>query len=89
MKQIKSANERCIQETLNEYCNKLGLTDDQIVPNEHANYEDYNYARFDNAAQKWKCYANIVTGPGARNDFILNVNRKPYLQLDFFRHNDD
>ena len=58
----KAFDERCIQETLNEYCTKLGVMDDQIVPGEHSDYEEFNYARYDSVDSVWKCYQNILTG---------------------------
>lgn len=36
---FQSFTERCIQETLNEYCRNLGLLDDQTVPFEHSSQE--------------------------------------------------
>ena len=62
---IQSFNERCIQETLNEYCRNLGLLDDQTVPAEHSSFENYNYARFSTTEDKWLCYHAILTGDGA------------------------
>ena len=58
----KQPSKRCIQETLNEYCTKLGVMDDQIVPGEHSDYEEFNYARYDSVDSVWKCYQNILTG---------------------------
>ena len=60
----KSSPERCIQETLDEYCAKLGMADDLIVPAESADYEDYNFARYSETDTKWVCYRSILTGEG-------------------------
>ena len=60
---------------MNEYCKRLGLLDDQTVPGEKAEYEDYNYARFSVEEDKWMCYKNILTGDAAasRNvHFLVN-----------------
>ena len=59
---FQSFSERCIQETLNEYCRNLGLLDDQTVPGEHSSYEDYNFARYSITEDKWLCYNAILTG---------------------------
>ena len=40
------------------------MADDQIVPGENANYEDYNYARWSETDKKWVCYRSILTGDG-------------------------
>ena len=69
-KKFQAASERCIQETLNEYCKRLGLLDDQTVPGENAAYEDYNYARFSVVDDKWVCYKSILTGDAAASRIV-------------------
>ena len=78
----KTFSERCIQEMLDEYCQNLGILDDQTVTGEKTDYEDYNYARYDSVNEKWLCYKSVLTGDGtdARaeacvdNDGNTNVN---------------
>ena len=52
------------------------MTDDQTVPGEHANYEDYNFARAHiiGNRRKWFCHKSILSGTAGRKDYACIID---------------
>ena len=57
---FQSFTERCIQETLNEYCRNLGLLDDQTVPFEHSSQESIIIIYQNRLARTFAIYGYLI-----------------------------